>query len=306
MNNQKEILLKIKKAVKKIGFIDINWPDEIPEEIDRNDNYIWIGTSDGLIGGDDCHYEYIFHAKEPEILSLEVHIDEKKNQKWFENLIETDSLVFKRWNSENGRIVFKNKEDYINIEENNEEEIVSKALELLKRLDEEIGQELRNIMITHLPERNDISPELSDSCGKIVSVKHYKARTEKSASEMNTLHGKIQEKLTNYLVATKKYTEVSPEKNFKNLPFRLDLLAKLKDSGNYEIYEVKPYATALECIRVALGQLLFYKVLLEKGHCNVDKIVIVGPTEITKFEEVYFEAIKSMLKSTIKLEYLSV
>ena len=48
------------------------------------------------------------------------------------------------------------------------------------------------------------------------------------------------------------------------------MLAKLKDSELYEIYEVKPYSTAMECIRVALGQLLFYKALLEKRAKNPD------------------------------------
>ena len=74
-STQREILLKIKAALKNTDFEDVNWPDDKKEDIE---NFIWIGFQNRLIGREICHYEFIFQPEEPDILSLEVHFEVKK------------------------------------------------------------------------------------------------------------------------------------------------------------------------------------------------------------------------------------
>lgn len=297
MKSQKDVLISIKNTIKKSEFVDVNWPVEIPEETEGESNFLWIGTSDGLIGNLDCHYEFIFHKENPKKLSLEVHIDEGKKQNLFENLKLPDFLEFKKWNYKNGRIVFVN-DDFIDI--NDGSRITSKALNLLSKLHSSIGEDLEECILS-----NSL-PKLASKGKKVATTKHYAPQTSKEAKTMNILHGAIQEKLRGKLKASKKYDFIDCECSFENLNYTIDLLTKLKDSQSYEIYEVKPYATAMECIREALGQLLFYKAVLEKGKYTVDKIVIVGLSDMAQFEKTYFDAMKSMLKTSIEIEYLSV
>ena len=56
---------------------------------------------------------------------------------------------------------------------------------------------------------------------------------------------------------------------------RIDLV--VKTLTGYKIYEIKTYASPIECIREALGQLCQYAFLLCKD--NLDEMIIVGPTE---------------------------
>ena len=61
----------------------------------------------------------------------------------------------------------------------------------------------------------------------------------------------------------------------------------------------------MACIREALGQLFFYKFLLEKGKYVVDTLYIVGPSELSDFEKEFLQSIKKDLKD-LEIEYYHV
>ncbi len=67
----------------------------------------------------------------------------------------------------------------------------------------------------------------------------------------------------------------------------LTFLENLKNKNSYDVFEVKTGLTATECIREALGQILFYKYLLEKGGYKINELIIVGPVTIDEYEEEY-------------------
>lgn len=295
---QRNILLNLKKEILKTEFEDVNWPDDNKTEIQ---NYIWVGFHNKLIGNDNCHYEFIFQPEEPDKLSLEVHLDELDNQKIFANILIPDFLCFKNWNHRKGRIIFKT--EYINIDDEN---IYSKCLKLLDRLHNSIGNQLIQIIETHselLPEHNLI-PRLVNKSRKIVVTKKYKERAPQDAYMFNTRHGEIQSRLEQILTRSKKYKYITLESGFENLNYQIDLLAQ-KENGHYDIFEVKPHATALECIREALGQILHYKFLLEKGNYYVDELYIIGPSKITDEELLYLNTIQK-LNSSIKYMDISI
>lgn len=292
MNSKQEILKEIRKAIsedKNNIFLDLDYPNN------TNENWIWIGTkSIGSLGPiyDDCHYEFIFNDNN--MLSLEIHIDEKRNQDWFKNIKLPDFLKLSKWNVENGRIVFKKDSYKININDDDDKTIVEKALRLLYLMYDSIGDELEEILRIH---QNPI-PELSSKNNHFVKKRHYKAISEKTAKDIDIKHGKIQQKLMEELKSM--YKNLKPEWGFKNLPYRIDLLG-LTDNG-YDIYEIKPYETAMACIREALGQILFYDALMSKKY-EIRKMIIVGPEEMTPFEEKYFSDMKALFNSSVILEY---
>ena len=124
------------------------------------------------------------------------------------------------------------------------------------------------------------------------------------AKTFNSRHGEIQEKLKEILEQERDYRKIIKEGGFKNYKYQIDLLARGKN-GHYDIYEVKPYPTAMACIREALGQLFFYKFLLEKGGYEVDTLYIVGPSELSDFEDEFLQSIKNDLKKS-KIKYYPV
>lgn len=85
------------------------------------------------------------------------------------------------------------------------------------------------------------------------------------------------------------------EKQFIGPPYKIDILAKLKDEDNYDVFEVKSADTAESCIKEALGQLLFYKYLLEKGDYKINQLIITAPSKITKIEEEFLDSLKVVL-----------
>ena len=173
-NSNHEILKEIRKAIsedKNNIFLDLDYPNN------TNENWIWIGTkSIGSLGPiyDDCHYEFIFNDNN--MLSLEIHIDEKRNQDWFKNIKLPDFLKLSKWNVENGRIVFKKDSYKININDDDDKTIVEKALRLLYLMYDSIGDELEEILRIH---QNPI-PELSSKNNHFVKKRHYKSNFGKN------------------------------------------------------------------------------------------------------------------------------
>ncbi len=293
---QRQILLAIKNKIGETEFEDVKCPNG-----ENIRNWIWVGDKSGLIGNDNCHYEFIFQDKVPDVLTLEVHLDERKNHKLFSNMLLPDFLRFDRWNCKNGRIVYK--DEVIDI---NNKQIVSKSIKLLKKLHNAIGEQLLEIMQAHpelLPKQFQI-PKLLKNSRKIVMEKEYAARTYKTAKTFNSRHGEIQKKLKEILEQKRDYRKIIRESGFKNYKYQIDLLAQ-KENNCYDIFEVKPYPTAMACMREALGQLLFYKFLLEKGGYEVDILYIVGPSELSDFEKEFLQSIKKDLKD-LEIEYYPV
>lgn len=297
---QREVLLKILSAVRKSkDFIDVKNPTD--DNDDLIENFVWIGTRSKMIGNDDCHYEFIFQKETPKILTLEVHIDEDKHQKWFSNIQLPEQLQFDRWRVNNGRIIFKKQK--INIYD---PKITKKAMSLLKELHFCIGNSLEEIMTSHMSESAEElrKPVLAENDGSIVERKHYKPILPRTAKDLDTKHGEIQKRLLKELSKIKAY-QAMPEKGFENQRYKIDVLGYNEKQKTYDIYEVKPYYTAMQCIREALGQIMFYKYLLELGDYKVRKLVIVGPSELTKIENNYFQSLKSTTEG-FELEYLAI
>jgi hypothetical protein len=293
---QKQVLRKIKDEIKDTDFDDVNWPTARMIA-----NFLWVGFQNGLIGNDNCHYEFIYQEETPDVLTLEVHLDEKGNQKIFENMLLPMFLEFAKWNCEKGRIIFKKEKIDIN-----DTEIVSKSIDLLEKMHKAIGNQLIEILQSHselLPEELQ-KPKLLDHSGKVVTKKEYVARTQEEAKVLNSKHGEIQNKLEERLKNENKYKLIKKENGFEKFNYKIDLLAQ-KNDGHYDIYEVKPYPTATQCIREALGQVFFYKYLLEKGEYTVDALYIVGPSKLSSQEEEFLKSIMDSMKK-IKIDYISI
>ena len=303
---QRQILLAIKNKIGETEFEDVDWPKN-----NKIENFLWIGFQNGLIGNDNCHYEFIFQEDCPKKLSLEVHLCEAGKHELFKNIILPNKLKFDRWyrwykgnknkQKENGRIVFRTKRIDIN-----DSEIVHNCLALLKELHNAIGEQLLEIMQAHpelLPKQFQL-PKLLENSRKIVTKKKYAARTYEEAKTFDSMHGEIQEKLKEILEQERDYRKIIKEGGFKNYKYQIDLLSRKKNE-HYDIYEVKPYSTAMACIREALGQLLFYKFLLEKGGYEVDTLYIVGPSELSDFEKEFLQSIKNNLEDP-EIEYYPV
>ena len=304
---KRKILLEIKNKIKETDFKDVKCPNE-----ENIRNWIWVGDESGLIGNDNCHYEFIFHEECSKNLSLEVHLCETGKHEIFKNMILPKKLKFDNWyrscnrkknEEENGRIVFQTKGIDIN---GSDSEIVQNSLDLLEELHNAIGEQLLEIMHAHpeLLSKQFKIPKLLKNSRKIVMEKKYAACTYKTAKTFNSRHGEIQEKLKEILEQERDYRKIIKEGGFKNYKYQIDLLARGKN-GHYDIYEVKPYPTAMACIREALGQLFFYKFLLEKGGYKVDTLYIVGPSELSDFEDEFLQSIKNDLKKS-KIEYYPV
>ena len=107
---------------------------------------IWVETKDGLIGGEACHYEVIFHGENEaktenrDVPSVEVHF-ERDNFEDFQNISLPEGLIYSEWFKEfDRRIVYKYRAE----EENNSHK---KIIDKLIWLDKQIGGGLRNVVL---------------------------------------------------------------------------------------------------------------------------------------------------------------
>lgn len=265
ITKQQTILQILKQEVASSQyFSDANWPND-----DEIENFIWIGTKNGLIGNDNCHYEFIFQEEQSDELTLEVHF-EGENQSQFANLDLPSSLKHDKWQAEDCRIIFADEHSY-NV---HDEEIVEKSMKDLKQLHKMIGSRLEEIA------RQD-KPKLSGEGKGIITHKCYSVRAQQETKHLETIHGSLQEELEAYLKRRKEYSKIIPEAGFENRNYSIDMLARRKKDGYYDVFEVKSYSTAAECIREALGQILFYKYLLTESGCDIGTLFIVGQNEMS-------------------------
>ena len=175
--------------------------------------------------------------------------------------------------------------------------IVKKAMKSLSYLHKMFGNELVKILQSEQKIKQSFlsKPKLSLENGTVVRSKHYKPVSQRESKELNTIHGAIQDYLCNDESNKKIYETIETEKQFIGLSYKIDILAKLKDEDRYDVFEVKSADTAEICIKEALGQLLFYKYLLEKGDYKINQLIIAGPSKITCIEEEYLNSLNSLI-----------
>lgn len=288
---QIEILTKLKRNLKKLDVKNISDKYENPEG-----EYIWAGGPYGLIGNKTCHYEFIF--QDDETLNLEVHFEDENCNK-FGNVLSKkykETFAFIDWNCGESykRIIGKDSNYCIKIDDNNNvDEIVNSAIELLEELDNSIGYSLAK-------KCDELKPKarLSKKSGKVVNEITYKERFRHYEQNFYSHHGEIQNTLVEKLKHDGNY--YGKEIKLDDNSIRIDVLGINGDS--YDIYEVKPYVSPTECIREALGQLLYYKYQFEKNGYKVGKLFVVGQNKLGLLDGQYLEKIQ---KSLPKIDYIT-
>lgn len=297
MPTERQILRTMQKEIEKRNdfFIPtIDYADGTQEDV----AYIWVGGQGNLIGNLSCHYEFIFHNETE--LHLEVHFEERTDYTSFSKLTLNPDFEYQDWeiNGEkvdNGRIVAKQS---ISVEQRNLDEIAKEAIDLLEKLDGTIGNDLAKIC-DELKPKADLSGN-----GTIVNEKNYKQRYKNYKHSFYTKHGEIQNALNEQL--ENKYDEVGIERTLGDI--RVDVLGINKNGKTdprkhtYDIYEVKPYDSPTECIREALGQLLYYKYMFEKNEYTVGKLIVVGKNKLEFYDKEYLKTIKE-LNENLEIDY---
>ena len=117
-----------------------------PKKYNRNGCFIWIGTIDGVIGNNTCHYEFYFNENK---LYIDAHFEDKYFSK-FSSVGISKGLKHVKWSKDAVRI----NPDGIEIDD---EQIVTKALALLDEMESKIGTELRSILMNI---KNDKTSEI--------------------------------------------------------------------------------------------------------------------------------------------------
>lgn len=297
MATKKQILRKLQREIEKRNdfFIPtIDYADGTQEDV----AYIWVGGQGNLIGNLSCHYEFIFHNETE--LHLEVHFEDATNYTSFSNLKLNSDFEYQDWEIDgeevdNGRIVAKQS---ISVEQRNLNEIAKEAIDLLEELDETIGKDLAKICDKLKP-----SASLSKKSGKVVDEITYKNRFRQYEQSFYSYHGKIQNALIEKLKKDGNYygREIKLDDN----KIRVDVLGinKNGETDIYDIYEVKPYESPTDCIREALGQLLYYKYMFEKNGYTVGKLIVVGKNKLEFYDEEYLNKIKELNKN-LKIDYI--
>ena len=287
------ILKLIKKELqKRKTFIDINNPQN-----DSIDYFIWAGTSDGYIGNTVCHYEFIIYPRKSNYLTVEIHFEDKKYLRHFENIECSKDFKYDDWTNGHKRIIFTNNKISIVDHNIDDSKIVKRAMENLLYLHQTFGEKLENILKNEQKIKQNFltKPKLTIGKGNVVRSKHYKPVSQIVSKKLNTIHGAIQDFLCNDASNKKIYETMDTEKQFIGLSYKIDILAKLRNKEVYDVFEVKSADTAEICIKEALGQLLFYKYLLEKGDYKIDQLIIVGPSKITSIEEEYLNSLQELI-----------
>lgn len=302
---KKEILTKLKKNLKKLDVKNISDKYENPEG-----EYIWAGGPYGLIGNFTCHYEFIFYNKKEDskkdenTLYLEVHFEDEKSDEFENVLSENDkkTLKFTTWGIRK-RIIGTNDNYCVKIEEKTTtDEIVKKAIELLEELDNSIGYSLAK-------KCDELKPKasLSQEDGTVVEEIEYKKRFRQYDEHFYSNHGKIQKALVKKI--KKDYDYCRTEIKLDDNSIRVDVLGINKNGKTnereyiYDIYEVKPYDSPTDCIREALGQLIYYKYKFEKNGYIVRRLIVVGQNELNPCDIEYLESIQDSFPIEYKVAY---
>lgn len=112
---------------------------------------------------------------------------------------------------------------------------------------------------------------------------------------INPRHQMIQSELLAFLRQQHPNAAVYAEENF------IDVSVRSNDSEVVELYEIKPYYSARDCIREAMGQLLDYA--HREDQVGGLKLIVVGPTPASDADRVYLSFIQEHLK--LPFEYKS-
>ena len=180
------ILKLIKQELQKSEtFLDIDNPQN-----DYIDYFIWAGTSDGLIGNTICHYEFIIFPKSSNNLTVEIHFEDKRFLKVFENIKYDKDFDFIDWdNGNHKRIIFRDNKINIDNPSIDNSKIVKKAMKSLSYLHKMFGNELVKILQSEQKIKQSFlsKPKLSLENGTVVRSKHYKPVSQRESKELNTV-----------------------------------------------------------------------------------------------------------------------
>lgn len=255
----------------------------------KDSSFIWIGTKDGLIGNEKCHYEFIFQNNKE--LSLEVHFCKSYNRYLlkgsFKKKLEQSSIQIEDWSDDNGtkRFIYRSLP-------RNEEMIERKAINLVIELNNILGKYIINC----IKQNDSLLP------ANILSSKDGKPSTEKRIT-----HKKIAVRNSSYtcphhqvemdlIHALKKKHKIHSNDVIR---YERKLLSIKPDvfeykNNQYIIYEVKPYESPVDCIQEALGQVLFYSYIFDTNvpKYKVKKLFIVGPNPKTEETDDFINYIK--------------
>lgn len=119
---------------------------KVAKKFKKGTCFVWIGTSDDVIGTTSCHYEFYFENNK---LYVDTHFEDKSYIK-FNSVGLSKGIHHVKWNEDAVRI----NPEGIDIDD---EQIISKALALLEEMDSKIGNELRSILMNI---KNDKSSEI--------------------------------------------------------------------------------------------------------------------------------------------------
>ncbi|MCH5293914.1 MAG: hypothetical protein J1E07_09305 [Treponema sp.] len=151
---KKEFLRKLKNEISK--------NTEFVCEYHKGRDCIWVGTHDGLIGDEVCHYEVFFYLDR---FFVEAHFDDddfEGGQKIKLTEEAEEKLIFGKWYGKRRRIIYKDNKDF---ESKNlgDDNLLRKVIDSLRKMDRLIGAELRRIVCA---QRNYVILKVNDT--------HYK------------------------------------------------------------------------------------------------------------------------------------
>ncbi len=133
--------------------------------------------------------------------------------------------VFTKWGDNHTRFILRDRSIYICAPN-----FAMKAVKCLHDLHDMVGEQVKQIIYTLPYYQNSklfFKPLLSKEEGPVINHKHYKAVPAREAKNLDTIHGKIQECIhQNMKPGIYEYLHI--EKSFIGLPYRIDLLGKLK------------------------------------------------------------------------------
>lgn len=286
LNERNKIFRKIKKALQSsCQFCYVKDPyDAITQQ---DGIFIWIGTNDGYIGNEKCHYEFIFNTNTE--LSLEVHFCRSFNKYLLDQnitkIIESPKIQIKTWKYDKGtkRFVFPKILNINIIKDSNE--IVKQSIGILNEFHTILGKDIIEI-IKH---RNTLSSKNGSPSSKTRVI-----RKKITVNKQYTCpHHKIEVDLINALKRKHKNNSseiVGYERILGSI--KPDVFENI--NNQYTIYEVKPYVNPIDCIQEALGQILFYSYMFETNipKYKVRKLYIVGPNPKNSETEEFISYIK--------------
>ena len=142
---RKDFLIKLKKKINKSTEFVCNYPTD-EDIVKKKLNFIWVGTPDGLIGTDECHYEILFYDND--ILKVEAHFEDD-NFEDFQGIKLPKELIYADWKDKenicrkDSRIIYANDTGIANT---GGKDSIKKVMDRLKELDGFIGAKLRRIV----------------------------------------------------------------------------------------------------------------------------------------------------------------